>query len=241
VATDNPIANVQAAILAGGLATRLGPATANTPKALVEVAGKPFIDHQIDLLKQNGFRRLVLCLGYLGEKIEQHLGDGSRVGMQIRYSHDGPRLLGTGGALRRAFDLLDDPFFVLYGDSYMDIDYPAIFRHFQSTRALALMTVLSNHNQWDKSNVIYQNNQLLRYDKRNAVPEMTYVDYGVAILGKSALERVPPDTQYDLADLYSSLVQSREMVGYEVATRFYEIGTPASLEETRAYLAGRNK
>ncbi len=125
------IATVPAALLAGGLATRLRPITATIPKAMVEVAGRPFIDHQLALLRRNGIRRVVLCLGYLGEQIEQYLGDGGALGMELRYAHDGDRLLGTGGALRRALPLLGPVFWVLYGDSYMDIDYRAVLAHFR--------------------------------------------------------------------------------------------------------------
>jgi len=160
--------------------------------------------------------------------------------MEFLYSYDGPELLGTGGALRRAIDSLSDTFFVMYGDSYMDISYATILHHFQTSSALALMTVLRNDNQWDKSNVIYRDHTLLCYDKRHPSPEMNYVDYGVAILRKPALEQIPADTRYDLADLYTQLVARRQMIGYEVHERFYEIGTPASLDEARAYLS-RNK
>src|SRR4051812_21922737 len=124
------IADIPAAILAGGLATRLRPITSTIPKALVEVGGVPFVDHQLALLRRNGIRQVVLCLGYLGEQVEQHLGDGSAHGVVVRYAHDGPRLLGTGGALRRAVPLLGEVFWVMYGDSYLDIDYTAALQDF---------------------------------------------------------------------------------------------------------------
>ena len=230
------IKTVPAALLAGGLATRLRPITQTIPKALVEVAGKPFIDHQIELLRRNGTRRVVLCLGHLGEQVESHLGDGSRIGMELRYSYDGAKLMGTGGALRRAAHLLDDVFWVMYGDSYMDIDYRAVLDDFASRKVLGMMTVLRNNNRWDRSNVVFRDGQLVRYDKKEQTPEMEYIDYGVALLRKEALERIPPDRPYDLAELYAGLVADRQMAGYEVTNRFYEIGTPESLEETRRYL-----
>ncbi len=232
------IARIPAAILAGGLATRLQPVTHTIPKALVEVAGRPFIAHQMDLLRRNGIRRAVLCLGHLGAQVESYLGGGGSFGMQLSYSHDGPKLLGTGGALRRAEHLLDEVFWVMYGDSYMDIDYPAVLARFLQSDALGLMTILHNANQWDKSNVVFRDGRLLRYDKRCAMPEMTHVDYGVALLRRDALRRIPPNESFDVADLYTQLVGDGQMIGYEVTQRFYEIGTPASLEEARAYLAG---
>jgi NDP-sugar pyrophosphorylase family protein len=231
------IADVPAALLAGGLATRLRPITTTIPKALVEVAGRPFIDHQLALLHRNGIRKVVLCLGYLGEQVEQHVGDGSAHGLEVRYSHDGPRLLGTGGALRRASSLLGEVFWVMYGDSYMEIDYQAVLADFTRRDVQGLMTVLANGDRWDKSNVVFRAGTLLLYDKRHPTAEMTHIDYGVALLRRSAIERIPADQPADLADLYHDLVEERQMVGYEVSQRFYEIGSPAGLAETQAHLA----
>ena len=234
------MADVSVALLAGGLATRLRPITTTIPKALVEVAGRPFIDHQLALLRRNGARRVVLCLGHLGELVERHLGDGRAHGLQLTYSHDGPSLLGTGGALRRAAPLLGEMFWVMYGDSYMDIGYSDVLAHFVGSSALGLMTVLRNDNHWDRSNVVFRDGRLVRYDKRAASPEMNYIDYGVALLRREVLERIHPDRPSDLADVYSDLVARGEMIGHEVTRRFYEIGTPASLEETRAYIMARS-
>jgi NDP-sugar pyrophosphorylase family protein len=230
------IEEVPVGLLAGGLATRLRPVTQTIPKALVELAGKPFIDHQLALLHRNGIRKVVLCLGYLGEQVQEHLGDGSQVGMDLQYSFDGEKLMGTGGALRRAAHLLGDVFWIMYGDSYMDIDYPDVLADFASRNVLGLMTVLRNNNQWDRSNVIFHHGRLIRYDKREQTSEMNYIDYGVGLLRREALERIPLDRPYDLADLYAELSGEGQLAGHEVFTRFYEIGTPASLEEARQYL-----
>jgi len=229
------IADLPVALLAGGLATRLRPITATIPKALVEVAGRPFIDHQLALLRRNGIRRIVLCLGYLGEQVQAHLGDGAVIDMELHYCFDGERLLGTGGALRRAAPLLGQVCWVMYGDSYLDIDYRAVLRAFSSD-ALGLMTVLRNGNRWDRSNVVFRAGQLLQYDKRTQTPEMAYIDYGAALLRDTAIKRIPADQPYDLADLYSALVAERRMIGYEVTQRFYEIGSHEGLAETQAYL-----
>jgi N-acetyl-alpha-D-muramate 1-phosphate uridylyltransferase len=229
--------SVPAAILAGGLATRLRPVTETIPKALVDVAGRPFVDHQLDLLRRHGMRRIVLCLGYRGEQVEAHLGGGASRGLELRYSYDGPRLLGTGGALKQAAPLLGDVFWVLYGDSYMDIDYGAVLDDFLSRDALGLMTVLRNQDRWDRSNVVFRDGTLVRYDKRQRTPDMSHIDYGVALLRAEALDHIPPGAPYDLADLYHALVEERRMVGHEVTRRFYEIGTPEGLEETRVHLS----
>jgi N-acetyl-alpha-D-muramate 1-phosphate uridylyltransferase len=233
------IAEVPVALLAGGLATRLRPTTATMPKALVEVDGRPFIEHQIELLRRNGILRVVLCLGHLGDQVEAHLGDCRALGMDLRYSHDGDALLGTGGAVRRALPHLGEAFWVMYGDSYMDIDYPAILEFFAATDALGLMTVIRNENRWDRSNVLFEDGRLLSYDKKALTPEMKHIDYGVALLLRPVAERIPAGRPFDLADVYRDLVAEGRMVGYPVSQRFYEIGTPPALAETRAYLAGR--
>jgi NDP-sugar pyrophosphorylase family protein len=248
------LAPVPAAILAGGLATRLRPITQTVPKALVEVADRPFIDHQLALLARHGVRQVVLCLGYLGEQVQAHVGTGQRFGLEVRYSHDGDRLLGTGGALRRALPLLGEVFWVLYGDSYMDIDYAAILGRFLGPlipsplpsgergggegTLLGLMTVLRNDNRWDSSNAVFREGRLLCYDKRRKRSDMTHIDYGAALLRRAAVERIAPGQAADLADLYFALVAEGAMDGYEVTQRFYEIGSPQGLAETTAYLRG---
>jgi len=229
------------AILAGGLATRLRPLTEKIPKSLVEVAGKPFIVWQIELLRRNGVAHLVLCLGYLGGQVQAELGDGSRWGMQVDYIFDGPRLLGTGGALRRALPRLGEAFFVLYGDSYLDCDYAAVESAFRASGKLGLMTVFRNANLWDRSNVIFENGRIQCYDKKNLVPEMKHIDYGLGVLQASALERYPADRMLDLATVYQDLLAHDQLAGYEVSQRFYEIGSPAGLQETRDYILRENK
>jgi NDP-sugar pyrophosphorylase family protein len=234
------IATVPAALLAGGLATRLRPITQTIPKAMVEVAGRPFIDHQLALLHRNGIRRVVLCLGYLGEQIEQYLGDGASHGMELLYSYDGDRLLGTGGALRRALPLLGPVFWVLYGDSYMDIDYRAVLAQFAASRASGLMTVIHNENRWDKSNVVFRDGRLLCYSKRAPTPEMKHIDYGATLIRSSMLASTPADEPSDLADLLCAMAARGELAGHEVTQRFYEIGSHGGLQETEHYLQARS-
>jgi NDP-sugar pyrophosphorylase family protein len=229
------LATTPVALLAGGLATRLRPITTTIPKAMIEVAARPFIDHQLLLLRRNGIRRVVLCLGYLGEQIEEHLG-ADAFGMELRYSHDGDRLLGTGGALRRALPLLGEAFWVLYGDSYLDFDYAAAFRGFAASGALGLMTVLRNEGRWDRSNVVFHDGRLVCYSKRALMPQMQHIDYGAALLRREAVLRLPAEEPSDLADLYGELVAEGSMIGYEVTQRFYEIGSYQGLAETEAYL-----
>lgn len=228
--------NLPVAILAGGLATRLYPLTEKIPKSLLEVAGRPFIFHQIELLRRNGIRRIFLCVGYLGEKIQQSVGDGRVLGVHVEYVFDGPKLLGTGGALKKAVPVLGDAFFVLYGDSYLDINYREVGEVFGQSGKLGLMTVFRNEGRWDSSNVLLKEGRILAYDKRHPTMDMQYIDYGLGVLRKEAFDEVPPDRPYDLADVYRALVAHGELVGFQIPQRFYEIGSPAGLEETSLYL-----
>ena len=229
------------AILAGGLATRLGPVTAALPKSLVDVAGRPFAVEQLELLRQNGLTDIVFCLGHLGEQVEAALGDGRAWGVRLHYVYDGPQLLGTGGALLRALPLLGQAFFVLYGDSYLDCDYAAAAAAFHASGRLGLMTVFRNAGQWDSSNVHYHQGRILRYDKRQRTPEMQHIDYGLGILTAEALRRYPPGQVLDLASVYQDLLAADQLAAYETQQRFYEIGSPAGLAETRRYLQDRRK
>jgi NDP-sugar pyrophosphorylase family protein len=227
------------AILAGGLATRMHPVTQTIPKSLLEVAGRPFIEHQLELLRAEGVQNVVLCVGYLGEMIEAHVADGSRFGLSVKYSFDGEKLLGTGGALRRALPLLGQDFFVLYGDSYLEIDYAAVQAAYRESAKPSLMTVFRNEGQWDSSNVLFDGAKIIRYDKRNPTADMKYIDYGLGILSHDLLKRA--GEAFDLADVYAEMVAGGRLAGFEATKRFYEIGTPSGLALTEGHLQEKLK
>lgn len=229
------------AILAGGLATRLRPLTEKIPKALVDVNGEPFIAHQLRLLQSRGVTRVVICAGYLGEMIQQVVGDGAHWGVRADFSFDGAQLRGTAGALRHALPLLGDAFFVLYGDSYLPCEYHTVQTAFEQSGKLALMTVFQNEAQWDKSNVQFADGRILVYDKHNTTPAMRHIDYGLGVFRATAFAHVPSEHPYDLAKLYRELLARDELAGWEIAERFYEIGSLEGLTETRQYLAQRGK
>lgn len=229
------------AILAGGLATRLHPVTQTIPKALVDVAGEPFILRQLAYLKRQGVAKVVLCIGYLGEQIEEVVGDGSASGLSVSYSQDWPKLMGTGGALRRALPLLDSRFLVLYGDSYLPIDFARVEQAFLNSGKPALMTVQRNADQWDKSNVLFLNNVLVEYNKRSPRPEMSHIDYGLGALSSQILLKQSAQEPFDLADIYHGLSLSGELAGYEVHERFYEIGSHGGLAEAADYFKSREQ
>jgi len=227
------------AILAGGLATRLRPLTESIPKSLIEIAGKPFAIHQVELLQRHGITEIVFCVGHLGEKIKTALGNGSSFGVHLEYVFDGPVLLGTGGALRKALPLLGEAFFVLYGDSYLDCDYATIETAFWAGGKLGLMTVFRNLDQWDRSNILFKEGQIQRYDKTHCNPDMEYIDYGLGVLQAKVFNTYAENIPVDLVQIYQDLIARGELAAFEVTQRFYEIGSQATLEETRRFLEQR--
>jgi NDP-sugar pyrophosphorylase family protein len=227
------------AVLAGGLATRLGPLTVETPKCLLEVAGRPFIHHQLAQLRSQGVRRVVLCLGYLSESVVEAVGDGSEFGLEVFYSFDGPELRGTAGAVKRALPLLGPAFFVLYGDSYLACSYAAAQNAFETAGKLALMTVFRNKGQWDTSNVEYRDGHIVAYDKKHRTAAMEYIDYGLGVWNYRAFDAVPDAEACDLAEVSREMLSKGQLAGFEVAERFYEIGSTSGLDETHKYLTGQ--
>jgi NDP-sugar pyrophosphorylase family protein len=227
------------AILAGGLGTRLRPVTEKIPKSLVEINSEPFLAHQLRLLERAGIRRATLCVGFLGEMIEAYAGDGSRFGIELSYSPDGPELRGTAGAIAQARHLLGPSFFVLYGDSYLPCDYAAVERAFFDAGRQALMTVYPNHGRWDTSNAQFEGGRILAYNKKLRTPEMRHIDYGLGAFHRGAFDEVPPHGAHDLADLYGRLLERGELAGLEAPQRFYEAGSPGGVRELEAFLAVR--
>ena len=232
--------DIPVAILAGGLATRLRPVTEKIPKSLIPVAGKPFLAHQLELLRSRGIRRAVLCVGYLGEMIQRQFGDGSAFDVKLDYSFDEPKLLGTGGAIKRALPLLGDEFFVLYGDSYLPVDHRPIAEFFRRSGKLGCMTVYRNEGRYDTSNVVFRDGSIVVYDKKNRLPEMHHIDYGLSLFQATVFNAFPAGEPFDLAEVMGKLVQERQLAGYEVHERFYEIGSPAGLAELESLLQSKS-
>lgn len=225
------------AILAGGLGTRLHPLTSTLPKCLLEVRGEPFIVHQLRLLRDSGTDHAVLCLGHLGEMVRDSLGGGSRVGMRLDYSFDGPVLRGTGGAVRNALPLLGDNFLVLYGDSYLPCDYRQVESVFLLCGKPALMTVFRNDGRWDASNVEFDGDRIRAYDKLHRTPRMRHIDYGLGVFHRRVFERYAADASFDLAEVYRDLLERDDLGAIEVPERFYEIGSYEGLQDLEAFLS----
>ncbi len=226
---------IPVAILAGGLATRLRPITEKIPKSLVPVAGRPFLAHQLEMLHAQGIRRAVLCIGFLGEMIQREFGSEA-CGIQLDYSFDGEKLLGTGGAIKRALPKLGGEFFILYGDSYLPVRYAPIAEFFHRSGKLGLMTVYRNEGKYDTSNVVFHDGGIVVYDKKLKLPEMRHIDYGLSLFKSSVFAAYPADEKFDLAEVMGKLVHEKQLAGYQVPERFYEMGSPAGLAELESLL-----
>ncbi len=227
-------------IIAGGVATRLRPITETVPKSLILVAGKPFIAHQLHLLRKNGIKKVVICTGFLSRQIEDFVGDGSQYDLSVIFSDDGEKLLGTGGAVKKALPLLEEEFFVTYGDTYLTVNFKDVYEYFRTQQSLGLMTVFKNCNAWDKSNIVFKGRQIVRYDKKNKTEDMDYIDYGMGILKKSSFSAMVSKDVFDLAELYQGMISKKQMSAYEVPERFYEIGSMSGLADTERFIFGQN-
>jgi len=227
------------AILAGGLATRLRPITETIPKALVEVAGRPFAEHQVELLRSQRIEGVVWLVGYRADQIEAVLGDGSRWGMRFQYVHDGPVPLGTGGAIRHALPRLGPAFFVMYGDSYLECDFATVERAFHQGGRSGLMTVFRNEGHFAASNVEFADGRIVRYDKRQRTPAMHYIDWGLGAFTRDVFLSYQEDLPLDLAQVYQELLAAGDLAGFEVPRRFYEVGSPEGIRDTDEYLKAK--
>ena len=224
------------AILAGGYATRLGELTKDSPKCLIEVNGRLFVDWQLDLLVKSGYSNFIFCVSHKSEMVQNYLGDGSSWGVRIQYSFDGETQLGTGGAIQKALPLLGDSFGVIYGDSYLPIDYSAVELNFLNSKSQGLMTVYKNQNQFDASNVEYTAGKLLNYQKGMNDRKMHHIDYGLTYFRRGAFQAKSNEASFDLASICSLLAKEGKLGGFEVFQRFYEIGSVKGLKEFSDYL-----
>lgn len=228
-------------ILAGGLATRLKPITETIPKSMVEILGRPFIDWQLELLSDSGFEQVIISVSYRGEQIENYVGTGQKYGLNIKYVYDGDSQLGTGGAISKASKFVAGDFAVMYGDSYLPIDFKAVEEVFSASNQLALMTIFKNDNSLDASNVEFIDGRLVRYSKQHLNEQMHHIDYGLEYFRKSVFADSSDQTPWDLAEILEKLVINRQVVGYPVSERFFEVGSFQGIRDLESYLKGRTK
>ena len=224
------------AILAGGYGTRLGSLTSEIPKCLLEINGRPFVDWQLDLLVKNGYNEFVFCLSYKSELVQEYLGDGSQKGISIQYSLDGETQLGTGGAIQKALPKLGGEFAVIYGDSYLPIEYFNVEQFFLNTKSKALMTVYKNQNRFDASNVKFIDGKLIDYEKGADNVYMQHIDYGITFFRESAFHPWADQSSFDLSKVCNQLAKNNQLDGFEVFDRFYEIGSVQGIEQFYEYL-----
>ena len=223
------------AILAGGLATRLGDLTKDQPKSMVQISGKPFLEYQLDFLKRQAVRDIILCTGRFKEQVENYFRDGREFGVNMKYSRE-DKLLGTAGALKKAEPLLNDVFFTMYGDSHLFLDFNRVMSYFESRNKLALMTVYKNYDRYDRSNTVVEGNLVKKFSKKEKTKDMVYIEYGANIFKKEVLRMIPENQFYSLDDLFPRLIEIEELLAFEVGERFYEIGSPQGLREFEEYI-----
>jgi NDP-sugar pyrophosphorylase family protein len=233
LAKDAKKSAMQAVVLAGGLATRMRPQTLAIPKAMLEVAGRPFVDWQLERLAQCGLRDVVMCIAYLGEQIRAYVGDGTRYGMRVSWSEDGGQLLGTAGALRAALQYLAPTFLVTYGDSYLPFDYAEPLRVLGTHGDCdGVMAVYKNDGKWDASNVVTDGVWVLRYEKGNqADGAFDHIDYGATALRRGVIEALPDGQPHGLDTLSRELAATKRLRACVARERFFEIGSPQGLAE----------
>ncbi len=222
---------IPVAILAGGLAKRLKKNTFNKPKALIDIAGKPFISRQLSYLSNQNIKDIVICTAHLGNQIKDYVGDGSRYNLKVSYSDDGDKLLGTGGSLKKASRILGENFFILYGDSFLPINFSLVEKAYFRQKKPALMTVFKNNDHGDKSNVYFKNKCVL-YNKKNPQKNMNYIDYGLNVVKGSIFYNFPTNKMFDLSDVFEDLSNKSLLAGLKIYDRFYEIGSINGLNDT---------
>ena len=229
---------MQAVILAGGLGTRLRPRTETVPKAMIPVRGRPFLEYELELLRAAGINDVVVCVGHLGKAVQDHFGEGKEFGIRMRYSWDGPKLLGPAGALKQAEAMLNDSFFVTYGDAYLRAPYAKVMDALESSEKLGVMTVYRNDNKYGRSDLEVKDGFVVRYDKSRPTSETKWINFGVSALRREALNLVKKGVLCGEEEFYGKLISRRELLAFPVDQRFYEIGTPDSLAEFERLMAG---
>jgi N-acetyl-alpha-D-muramate 1-phosphate uridylyltransferase len=233
---------MQCVVLAGGLGTRMRPITETLAKVLIPVCGIPFIDYSLRYFASQGIEEVLLLIGFRGDDIRKYVGNGERYGLKIKYVDEGKELRGTAGALRLALeqDVLHEAFFLIYGDSFLPISFRSVWSAFQDANSPALMTILRNNDRWDKSNVIFDSKRIELYQKNASEPDlkrMKYIDYGLSVVRKKTIEEaVPPNQKYDLAEVFNRISLKGQLAGFEVFTRFYEIGSQQGLADFEKYV-----
>jgi len=224
------------AVLAGGFATRLKPLTDAIPKSMIEICGMPFVHWQMKMMSEQGIKDVVFCLAHRSDMVSDFVGNGSQYGIKVKYSYDGERQLGTGGAVRNSLPLLGDRFMVLYGDSYLPIKFQSVEDAFLRAKEPALMTVFLNNARLDSSNADFSEGLVKKYAKGEDSEELKYVDYGLGCYESSIFSPLESPDPLDLAEICTQLASQKLLAGYEVRERFYEIGSFKGIKDFTEYM-----
>jgi len=227
----------QAVILAGGLGTRMRPVTETIPKPMIPVCGKPFLEHQLTLLRKHGMERVLLLVSYLGEQIEEYFQQGDTLNMKIGYSYE-PSPLGTGGALKNASSKLEEKFLLLNGDTFLDVDYASVISDFMRYKPKAVIVARRSPDMPVPNNLAVSTaGQVTAYQKRN--PEnMTCTDAGAIVLSREVLDDIAPMKVCSLEEqIFPRLIQRGEMRAWVTSEPFFDMGSPSGLQALSEKLA----
>lgn len=225
------ISNISVAILAGGLGSRLKTLTKKKPKSLIKIDGEPFIIKQLKILQAQGFKKVVICLGHLSEQVKKEIRSYN-FDMNILFSFDGKDLLGTGGAIKKAFKKLSNPFVVIYGDVYFNLNFKKILYLFENFFFNdSLMIVHRNRRNYEKSNIQLLKKNKILYDKFNTNKKMKYIDHGISVFNKKSFKKTKK--KFDLSELQSKLSYKRKLYGYITKKQSYEIGSLKGIQNLK--------
>ncbi len=211
---------------------------ADRPKSMIPINGKPFLWHQLQLLKRHNITEVVLCIGYLGDQIKRYFGDGRQFGMSLQYSEE-KKPLGTAGALKNAESLLGSEFLTMNGDSYLMLDYDEIIEFFSQASKMAVMVVYKNHDRYDSSNVVVEDGLVRLYSRKAKTPETVYIDAGLYVFKKGVMKLIPNNTEMPLDDVFTELATKGQLLVFETGQRFYEIGSVGGLKDFKKLLESR--
>jgi len=227
---------MQTVILAGGKGTRLGHLTNNTPKPMIPINGKPFLQYQLKYIRSFGFHDVLLLVGYLSDKILEYFEDGSKFDIQLQYSLE-DSLLGTGGALKNAEKMLDEEFLLLNGDTFLAIDYQELVSYFHRNDTSATITVYDNPDRIFRNNIaLGESDFVVAYSKRDT-EGMGYVDAGAMVLKRDVLNRIPEHEKYSLEEqIFPRLIDQKEMRAHVTNLRFYDMGTMEGIKAVESIL-----
>ncbi len=226
-------------ILAGGKGKRIKKLTAKKPKPLVKILNKPFIEYQIDLLRKQKVKKLIISIGYRGDEIINFIKNKNYKDIDISFFKDGIKPLGTGGALKKISKKIQGTFIVLYGDSFLPISIKNIEKKFIKSKQDVLLTIYKNNNRFDKSNIKIVNKKIF-YNKFINDSDMKYIDYGLSIIKSKIIKNFTSNKKFDLSDLIYKLCLDRKIAYSIVKKRFYEIGSYKGIKDFKKYIRKKN-